>query len=228
MPLRQAMVILVLKEAQMLTIHGRATSSNVQLVMWAVAELGLPHQRLDVGGAFGQTDTAEFGRMNPNRLVPVLQDGDLTMFESGAILRYLGSVYGPESFWPRDPKVRAPLDQWAEWGKITFAIAMGPLFMGLVRTPPSKRNPEAILSAEVGAAKVARIFDARIGKGPWLTGEALTFADIAMGFYLYRYYTMPFKRSETPNLDAHYARLSARPAFREHVMVSYESLQVID
>jgi glutathione S-transferase len=212
----------------MLTIHGRATSSNVQLVMWAVAELGLPHQRLDVGGAFGQTDTAEYGAMNPNRLVPVLQDGDLTMFESGAILRYLSAAYAPESFWPRDAAARAALDQWAEWGKVTFAIAMGPLFMGLVRTAPSRRNAEALAQAEAGAAKVARIFDARIGTGPWLAGEDLSFADIAMSYYLYRYYTMPFKRAETPNMDAHYARLSARQSFRDHVMVSYESLQAKD
>ena len=87
----------------MLTIHGRATSSHVQLVMWAVNELGLPHRRLDVGGAFGGTDTAEYRAMNPNGLVPVMRDKGQFLWESAAIVRYLGAAYGDEKFWPADP-----------------------------------------------------------------------------------------------------------------------------
>ena len=59
----------------MITIWGRTTSSNVQTVMWAIAELGLEHERIDAGGPFGGLDTPEFAAMNPNRLVPVLRDG---------------------------------------------------------------------------------------------------------------------------------------------------------
>lgn len=212
----------------MITIYGRATSVNVQLVMWAVAELGLVHERLDVGGAFGGTGTAEYGAMNPMRLVPVLKDGDLTVFESAAILRYLGAAYGSEVFWPRDAKARARLDQWAEWGKGTFAAAMSPLFMGLVRTPPSKQNPAALAPAGVEVGRLARMLDARIGAGPWIGGEGFSFADIAAGHYLYRYYTLPFERAATPALDAYYARLQERPAYRAHAMVSYDSLRAKD
>src|SRR5690554_2426810 len=65
----------------MLTIYGRATSSNTQLVMWAIGELGLEHRRLDYGGVFGKTDTPQYLAMNPMGYVPVLQDGSLTLFE---------------------------------------------------------------------------------------------------------------------------------------------------
>ena len=105
----------------MLTIYGRATSSNVQLVMWAIAELDLPYERLDYGHIHGGNDTPEFRAMNPRGLVPVLKDGDLIVWESTAILRYLAAAYGGGgAFWPADPALRARIDMWAEWGKTNF------------------------------------------------------------------------------------------------------------
>lgn len=212
----------------MITIYGRATSSNVQLAMWAIGELRLDHERLDFGGSFGGTDTPEYRAMNPNGLVPVLKDGDLTMFESAAILRYLGAAYGDGSFYPADAAERAALDQWAEWGKVTLAPAIGGVFMGIVRTPPSKRDPAQIAALAAKAAPLAQMLDARIGDGPWMAGEAFSFADIAVGYLLYRYYTLDFDCAETPALDAYYARLQKRPAFAEHAMVSYDSLYAKD
>ncbi len=212
----------------MLTIHGRATSSNVQLVMWAVNELELRHERLDVGGAFGGTDTPAYRAMNPNRLVPVLEDGALSVFESCAILRYLGAAYGDERFWPADARARAALDQWAEWGKVTLAPALGAPFMLAVRTPPSKQDPAAIAAAATAIRPLVAILDARLGDGPWLAGEDFSFADIACGYLMYRYHTLPIERAETPAMDAWYARLQQRPAFRDHAMVSYDSLYARD
>jgi glutathione S-transferase len=212
----------------MLTIHGRATSVNVQLVMWAVNELQLRHERLDVGGVFGGTDTPAFRAMNPNRLVPVLEDGALSLFESAAILRYLAAAYGDERFWPGSPRLRGALDQWAEWGKVTLSPAIGAVFYQLVRTPPSRRDPAAVARSAERIRPLAQILDARLGEGPWLAGEDFTFADIPCGHMLYRYYTLPIERAETPHLDAWYARLQSRPAFRDHAMVSYESLYARD
>jgi glutathione S-transferase len=210
----------------MITIHGRPTSSNVQIVMWAVGELGLSHERLNVGGAYGGTDTPEYRAMNPNGLVPTIQDGDLTMFESAAILRYLGAKYGKEPFWPQDPAKRGRLDQWAEWGRTSFTPPMGQIFGQLVRTREAERDAATIAALEAQLKKLAGIADQRIGNGPYLAGADFTFADIPFGHLLYRYYTMGFERTATPNLDAYYERLKKRPAFAEHVMVSYEPLRV--
>jgi len=210
----------------MITIHGRATSSNVQLVMWAIAELRLPHRRLDVGGSFGGTDTPEYRAMNPNGLVPVLQDQDVTLFESAAILRYLAAKYGDDTFWPKDPAKRASLDQWAEWGKVTFTPVVLRIFLQLVRTREADRDPAVTADIAKDVGRLAKILDQRLGVGSYLGGETLTFADIPIGNLLYRYMTLPFEKAETPNLDAYYKRLTERPAFAEHVMISYDSLRV--
>ena len=210
-----------------LIIHGRATSSNVQTAVWAVAELDLDFERLDVGGAFGGTNTEAYRAMNPMGLVPVLQDGAVTLFESCAIVRYLGARYGEEAFWPTDPAARAALDQWAEWGKGTFARSViYDVFWILVRTPSAERNADVLAANVAAVGKLAIMLDRRIGDGPYLNGDDLSFADIIVGHALYRYYTLNIDRADTPNLDAYYQRLTERPANASHVMIDYSCLQV--
>ncbi len=210
-----------------LIIHGRATSSNVQTAVWAAAELDLDFERLDVGGAFGGTNTEAYRAMNPMGLVPVLQDGAVTLFESCAIVRYLGARYGEEAFWPTDPAARAALDQWAEWGKGTFARSViYDVFWILVRTPSAERNADVLAANVAAVGKLAIMLDRRIGDGPYLNGDDLSFADIIVGHALYRYYTLNIDRADTPNLDAYYQRLTERPAYASHVMIDYSCLQV--
>jgi glutathione S-transferase len=210
----------------MITVWGRATSSNVQIVVWALAELGLPFTRHDVGGKFGGTDTPEYGRMNPNRLVPVLQDGDLTLWESAAIVRYLGAKYGPADFWPADPAARAQIDKWAEWSKTSFGpILLTGLFWPLIGVPEGQRDLAGIKAASARIGNLARIIDDRLADGPYLGGDHPSFADTIFGTLLYRYFTLDFDRADTPNLRAYYDRLTQRPAYAEHVMISYDSLR---
>src|SRR5690606_29823603 len=136
------------KVTRMITVFGRATSSNVQIVMWGIGELGVAHERLDYGHTFGGTNTPEFRAMNPNGLVPVIRDGELVMWESGALLRYLASRYGAAPCWPADPVARAPIDMWAEWGKVTLAAAFTtPIFWARVRTPARERDEAALANA---------------------------------------------------------------------------------
>lgn len=211
----------------MITVWGRATSSNVQAVMWALAELKLQAERIDVGGAFGALDTPEYRTMNPNGRIPVMKDGDLVLWESAACLRYLGARYGGPAFWPADPGARASLDMWAEWIKTTFATAFNyGVFWQLVRTPSTERDMDQIAKNIEAVKPLATMLDDRIGEGPFLDGAELSFADVMVGHQLYRYYTLDIDRAETPHLDAYYARLVARPTYSEHVMVSYEPLRV--
>lgn len=212
----------------MITIWGRATSSNVQTAMWAVAELGLEYQRLDWGGAFGGNDNPEYRAMNPNGLIPVLKDGDTVLWESPVIVRYLGAKYGNETFWPTDPGIRGQLDMWAEWTKTSVCPELiYKVFWQLVRTKPEDRSQTIIDSGVAALQTLLPRLDARLGQGAYLGGDDICFADIVAGHVLYRYNTMDFPKAETPNLDAYYARLSERPAYREHVMVSYESLRAV-
>ena len=211
----------------MLTIWGRNTSSNVQIAMWAVGELGLAHERIDWGGKFGGNDDPEYRQMNPNGLIPTIRDGDVVVWESAAILRYLAARYGDEAFWPRDPAKRAPLDMWAEWIKTTFVPPLtGQVFWQLVRTPRAERNHAALADGTAKLKTLSSMLDKRLGNGPFLNGGTLCFADVMIGHALYRYFTLEFERADTPNLAAYYARLKERAAYREQVMVSYDSLRV--
>jgi glutathione S-transferase len=210
----------------MITVWGRATSGNVQIVMWAIGELGLQHNRLDVGGAFGGTDTPEYLSMNPNKLVPTIQDGDLTLWESAAIVRYLGAKYGDGRFWPTDPTARARIDQWAEWAKTTFSpTLLTGVFWPLIGTREENRDNKALEAAVTRIGGLAKMVEARLAQSPYLGGEHLSYGDCIFGTLLYRYFTLPFERAETPHLRAYYDRLTQRPAYARHAMVSYESLR---
>ena len=165
--------------------------------------------------------------MNPNGTVPVLKDGDNEpVFETGAILRYLANSNGQTPFWPNAIEARTHVDMWAEWSKINIALNFtAPVFWRVVRTAPQNRDPAAIQAAMRVLSKKLDIAEARLQRLPYLAGEHFTLADIQFGHLLYRYFDIDIERSEHPALRRYYERLTERPAYREHVMVSYEELR---
>lgn len=211
----------------MVKIWGRATSSNVQVAMWTAAEVGLEVERLDVGGSFGGTDTPQFRNMNPNGLIPVLEDGDVIVFESAAIVRYLAASYGTKAIWPENLATRARLDMWAEWTKTTLCpVLIYEVFWTLVRTPAADRDMENLSIQVTKLGDLMSLVDTQIGTSNYIGGDEFTFADIMFGHTLYRYFTLPFERLELPALAGYYERLKERSAYRDHVMVDYSPLQV--
>jgi glutathione S-transferase len=213
----------------MLTVYGRATSSNVQIVMWALTELGLEAERLDYGFNFGGLDTDAYGALNPNRLVPVLvdSDGDVTVWESGAILRYLAAKYGGGGpFWPADPGARAAVDMWAEWGKGSFSrVFILQIFWPRVRTAAADRDEAALAAGVAQFEALLDLLEDQLGGRNFVVGNMLTAADIMVGHVLYRWFTVDVRRKRRPVIEAYYARLTRRPAYAEHVMVDYEILR---
>ncbi len=214
----------------MLTVWGRKTSSNVQALMWCIGELGLPHERHDAGHRYGGTDTPAFLAMNPNGTVPVLRDGDGDpLWETGAILRYLAARYGSAPFWPADGLTRAGVDKWAEWSKVNVALNFtAPVFWRVVRTAPADQDAAAISRAVGTLDRVLDIAEAQLSRGGFLAGDSFTLADIQFGHVLYRYFDISITRQSRPALRRYYDALTVRPAFREHVMVSYEELRVFN
>ena len=214
----------------MLTVWGRKNSSNVQALMWCIGELGLPYTRHDVGHRYGGNDTPAFLAMNPNGTVPVLRDGDAEpLWESGAILRYLAGSYATAPFWPAEGFMRAHIDKWAEWSKINVTLNFtAPIFWKVVRTAPSQRDPVAIGQAVAKLDKILDIAEAQLSRSEFLAGSDFTLADIQFGHVLFRYFDIPISRQEHPALRRYYDALTARPAYREHVMISYEELRVLE
>lgn len=203
----------------MLRIWGRANSINVQKVMWAVGELGLAHERIDAGGAFGGLDSPEYGALNPNRKVPTIDDDGVVVWESNACVRYLAARYGAGGLWPEDPAARSEADRWMDWQATTLHPDMTPIFWGLIRTPEAERDHAAIAAATGRLAASWRILDAHLAAGDFVAGARLTMGDIPVGAACYRYYALPITRPALPHLEAWYERLCARAPFCEHVMI---------
>lgn len=205
-------------------VWGRATSGNVQKVMWLFAELGVDYERIDVGGEFGGNDTPEYLAMNPNGRVPVLQDGDAIIWESNTVVRYIAARYGAPRFWSNDPARRAAAEMWMDWALTTLQPQVTTLFHAAVRTPEAERDPARIAALTKGSVKVLQILDGHLAKSDWVAGDDLSIGDIPIGTQLYRYFDRDNERPPMPHLEAYYERMCGRPAYRDNVMTSYESL----
>lgn len=203
-------------------VWGRATSSNVMKVLWGLGELGLPFERIDVGGAFGKTDTPEYRAMNPTGLVPTLQEGAFTLWESNAILRYLGSVHaGGGPLWPAEPHARAQVDHWMDAQQTLMNRPMSQVFWGLVRTPADQRDLKAVAAAIEDTAKAWRYIAAPLERQDFIAGADFTLADIPWGVHAHRWFGIDYlglSRPEIPSLRAWYDRLCQRPAYQQHIV----------
>ena len=201
----------------MRTLYGRANSSNVMKVVWLLEELGLEYQRVDAGLAFGRVDTPEYRAMNPNGIVPTLQEGAFSMWESNAILRYLaGTTEAGRVVWPNDPRERAHVDQWLDWQQTVLNRPQSIVFQGLIRQTPDQRDMAAIGAAAQQLGRAYALLDTALAHG-YVAGATYSLADMAIGVHVHRWFAFPMVRLDLPHLRAWYDRLLARPAYVAHV-----------
>jgi glutathione S-transferase len=200
----------------MLTIWGRLNSHNVKKVAWLAREIGLPHIRHDIGGQFGMTDA--YRAMNPNALIPTIEDDGFVLWESNAILRYLAGRYAPDPLWPIDPTIRASADKWMDW-QFSFADAQRDAFVHLVRRKPEDRDASAIAASAQKAGKAMMMVDATLAVAPWLSGAHFGIGDIPMGVYAHTFFTLDIPRPDLPHVRTWYDRLRERPGYAETVMI---------
>jgi glutathione S-transferase len=196
-------------------IWGRSTSSNVRKVIWLLDELDLPYERLDVGGEFGKTDTPHYRAMNPTGLVPTLQEGEFTLFESNAILRYLVDAYAPLSpMLPRDLRARANVDRWMDFQQTVINRPQTVVFLQLARTAPEKRDAAALKAATAEAARGWAMVDTQLGKHAYVASDTFSLADICLGVHVHRWLNLPVEgRPDLPNLSRWYDLLLQRPVY---------------
>ncbi|MCH8858562.1 MAG: glutathione S-transferase N-terminal domain-containing protein [Proteobacteria bacterium] len=210
----------------MLKIWGRRSSCNVQKIMWLLAELGIAHEHFDAGGRFGGLDDPKFRAMNPHGLVPVIDDGGTIIWESHACVRYLAAQYGKgTAFWNDDPRIRAEADKWMEWSATTLQRDAVDLFSAFWRTPEERHDTARIEDLKKRCANNFALLDDHLAARPYIAGDAITVADIAVGALLYRHFTLGFDWPKMPNLEAFYALMQERAPYRRHVMVSYDELR---
>ena len=197
----------------MLKLWGRVNSINVQKALWAIEELGIAYERVDAGGPFGVVKDEAYRRLNPNSLVPTIEDDGFVLWESNAIVRYLAAKHA-HPLWPQDLRTRADADRWMDWQALSFTPAFGPIFHGLVRTPGS-RSPEEIAAATAKGEEMAAILDAQLKDRAYVAGEAFSMGDIATGCAAHRWLNLPIERQQRPNMQRWYERLMTRPAARK-------------
>lgn len=202
----------------MLKIWGRRNSSNVRKVLWCAEEIGLPYESIEVGGSHGGTQTPEYLAMNPNSLVPVIEDHGLPLWESNAIVRYLSARYALGTLYAEDPMQRAQAEKWMDWSTSRMAPIYSDLIWGIMRTAPADRDEARINAAIVRAGDYLAMADATLSRQPWLSGEAFAMGDIPLGSLIYAWFELPIQRPELSHLADWYARLRERPAYQRGVM----------
>lgn len=211
----------------MLKVWGRKTSVNVQKVMWAVGELGLAHQRFDYGGEFGKLDTPEYIQLNPNRLVPTIDDNGFVLWESSAIVRHLAQRYGRGTLSPSDEQTFAKADAWMDWALSSlYGDIISTCFIQLVRTPSADRNTDAVDAAAKRAGEKLAILNRHLTGRNFILGDQLTMADIAVGVLMYRYFNLAIPRPPLANVEVWYKRLTQRPSYEAHVMIDFKPMMV--
>jgi glutathione S-transferase len=193
-----------------LKVLGRATSINVRKVLWTCAELDLPFEHVE-------SDDKLLAR-NPNRMIPVIQDGDFVLWESNAICRYLASKNPRGTLLPQDPHQRALVDQWMDWQATELNDSWRYAFLALVRLNPDYTQAKDIAASIQSWHDHMRMLDDHFLKGgQFIAGEFFTLADVVLGLSVHRWLLSPIERPPLDAVHGYYQRLSVRPAFRAHV-----------
>ncbi len=202
----------------MIKIWGRNTSSNVQKVMWAVGEIALSHERIDIGGPFGKNREAAYLAMNPNGLIPTLEEEDgFLLWESNTIVRYLAAKHHTDVLEPADLRARARAGAWMDWQLSVLGPAITPGFVGLIRTPPEKRDHAAIEESKKKTTAAIAILDAELAKSAYVAGDAFSYGDIPAAVMANRYRQLVPERPPLRNFARWYAAIAARQAFKDQV-----------
>lgn len=192
----------------MLKIVGKASSINVRKVLWTCAEIGLPFER-------EEWNDAAHAFLNPNRMVPVLVDGDAVLWESNTICRYLCTQYDGAALLPRAAAPRAQVEQWMDWQATELNTAWRYAFMALVRQSPAHADPAQIDASSASWNRHMGILDAQLGQtGAYVAGAGFTLADIVLGLSTNRWLMTPMARPDYPHVAAWIEKLEARAACR--------------
>ncbi len=202
----------------MLVVYGRASSSNVQKVLWLLEEIGLPYSCAHDVPPGKAKESADYTKLNPNGLIPTIDEDGFVLWESNAIVRYLAAKHANGTIFPADLRVRADADRWMDWQATVLAPQIAVVLMQSVRTPPEKRDNAALAAACQFARDKAGVLDAALAGRNYIAGAGFTMGDIALGQWMWRYVSLVPDRPKHANLEAWYARLQERPAFRKIVM----------
>ena len=191
-------------------IWGRMSSINVKKVVWTAQELGLEFQRTEAGGLFGIVKTLEYMHLNPNSLVPVIEDDGYVLWESNVIVRYLCAKHSSGNLYPENLQQRFDAERWMDWQQTTVNPVSRPGFWQLVRTPPEQRDAAVIAGSNLAVESLMATLDAHLSRHTFMLGERFSMADIPLACEAHRWFGLPQTRISRPHVERWFASISAR------------------
>jgi glutathione S-transferase len=197
----------------MLRVLGRATSGNVQKVIFLLEELGLSYRREDYGRQFNNTADAGYLSLNPNGKVPTLIDGDAVIWESNTILRYVAAKNNETRLYPTDFAARSQVERWMDWQ----LGALNPSYLGVfkeAKKPAGERAASWDADSKDLAAQLSILEKGTTGR-PFLAGDSLTLADICLAPIVHRCLEFPIELPALPGIRAWREKVAGRPAFKK-------------
>lgn len=205
-----------LSEFAMSKLLGKSISINVRKVLWTLEEIGEAYSHEEWGRGHKPTQTPSFLSLNPNGLVPVYQDVDITLWESNTICRYLAGKYERYDLLPIAPVKRAEVEQWMDWAATDLNTAWRYSFMALVRKHPDFMEDDEIEKSVRSWNRHIGILNEHLSSRTYVAGEGFTLADIVVGLCVNRWLMTPIKHANCPHILEYYERLKTRPAFMKY------------
>jgi glutathione S-transferase len=196
----------------MLRVLGRATSGNVQKVLFYLEETGTPYSREDYGRQFNNTG-GDYLKLNPNGKVPTLVDGETVIWESHTILRYLATKGGKSDLYPTDAASRTQVERWMDWLLASVNYQYVQVFKDSKKAENERAATFAADAKELGAQ--LEILDRAIAGKAFIAGDKLTLADIAMGPIVHRCLDFPIQLPALANLRAWRDKLKEKASFKK-------------
>ena len=151
-----------------------------------------------MGSGFKPTDTPAFLALNPNAMVPVIQDDDFTLWESNTIIRYLAARYGNNALYPVEARARARVDQWIDWQASDLNSAWRYAFLSLVRRSPASRPSDPSRSVPAVVSLHGDPGETASSNRGYVAGPHFSLADIPIGLSVNRWLETPYDRPPLP------------------------------
>ncbi len=189
-----------------------APMSTAVRTTWAIEELGVPCERVKVDIQKKETKAEAFLKLNPNGTVPVLVVDGTAIFESTAILLYLGETFGVEKgLYPAPGLKRAETLNWVIWGNIGFYEPIN-RWARNTHLPAEQMWAPSSEAAKADLDAVMRVLDSALAGKTYLLDEKFTLADLAISSYLGWLMFMGYDYSSFKNVKAWGDRCLGRPA----------------
>ena len=209
-------------------LYNVAGSPNCRKVLAVIDHLGIEVDIEHLDFFTGDLAAADYGAVNPNRMVPALTDGDFALWESNAIMQYLADKTPGNTLFPREPRARADVSRWQCWELAHYNKAFGLLAYESILKPQflkQETNPALVKWAQENLARFATVLDTHLKGRKYAVGNDITLADYSLVHMEGFKEAVPFDWKPYLQVNAYYDRMRASPHWTATTPASAEELE---